>query len=257
MESRFAFAKEIVKEAGAFLRQHCLDELKIESKTNPTDLVTQFDSQVQDQLIGRIHELYPQDHILAEENNVRHDIEDGAVWVIDPIDGTTNFIVQQADFAVMVAFYQDGVGQFGIIYDVVGDKIYAGGGAFPVTCNDQPLKAYSGKAKNQSLFAVNAGIYRENAWGLADYANQFLGVRIVGSAGISYSKIFSGQLWAYVSYICPWDYAAAKILGQALGYCLMTVDGQEPNFKGSQAIVMLPEAHQNEFLNFVRKQAKE
>ena len=253
MKNKFNFAQEIIKEAAAFLRAHCLDDLQIVSKTHPTDLVTQFDSAVQQNLIARIHQAYPHDHILAEEDGIRHDIKDGAVWVIDPIDGTNNFIAQQADFAVMIAFYQDGQGQFGLIYDVGRDLLYAGGGDFPVTCNGQLLDKVQDRAPERSLLAINAGIYRENSWGLTDFADLFLGVRVYGSAGISFSKVLTGSIWGYVSYICPWDYAAAKILGQALGYTTMTVEGEDPSFDGVEAIIMLPSSYKESFLAQIRK----
>ena len=51
----------------------------------------------------------------------------GAVWVIDPIDGTNNFVTQKEDFAVMVAYFEDGIGQFGLIYDVMRDHLFRGG----------------------------------------------------------------------------------------------------------------------------------
>lgn len=82
------------------------------------------------------------DAILAEENDVRHPINQGNVWVIDPIDGTVNFIVQGSQFAVMIAYYEQGIGQFGLIYDVMADQLLAGGGDFEVTLNGDKLPAY-------------------------------------------------------------------------------------------------------------------
>lgn len=57
---------------------------------------------------------------------MRSPIAQGNVWVLDPIDGTVNFIVQKDNFAVMLAYYEEGVGQFGIIYDVMADILYSG-----------------------------------------------------------------------------------------------------------------------------------
>ncbi|RKV74140.1 MAG: inositol monophosphatase family protein, partial [Streptococcus sp.] len=99
LENKFHFAKEIIYQAGAFLREHLYDDLDVSQKTSATDLVTQMDRKVQDDLVAKILARYPQDAILAEENGLRHNIADGNVWVIDPIDGTTNFITQKADFA--------------------------------------------------------------------------------------------------------------------------------------------------------------
>ncbi|MHC5792016.1 inositol monophosphatase family protein, partial [Streptococcus pyogenes] len=75
----------------------------------------------------KIVEVYPQDKILGEEGTSDVSMIDGNVWIIDPIDGTTNFIVQQEDFAILIAYYEEGLGQFAIIYDVIKDEMIHGG----------------------------------------------------------------------------------------------------------------------------------
>ena len=104
MKNKLEYAKQIVLEAGEYLRLHLNDSLMITKKTGPTDLVTQMDQQVQQDLVEKINRRYPEDRIFAEEDGLRSPISEGAVWVIDPIDGTNNFVTQKEDFAVMVAF---------------------------------------------------------------------------------------------------------------------------------------------------------
>ena len=253
MESKLTFAKELAVEAGQFLRQHLTSELQIEQKSSPSDLVTQLDRQVQEDLIGKILTRYPQDHILAEENDVRHDIDDGFVWVLDPIDGTTNFIVQQLDFAVMLAYFEHGVGQFGVIYDVMGDQLFYGGGAFPVYCNDQILLPFQERSLSMSLLSINAKLFEGNSWGLADLAAGSLGVRLFGSAAISFSRVLTGRLLAYFSVISPWDYAAAAIMGETLGYETLTLDGGKPDFVSKQAVMMIPKSQKDFFLTYLKE----
>ena len=112
-------------------------DLQIEEKTRLYDLVTNLDKATQELLITKIKQAYPNDNIMAEENNIHHPISDGNVWVLDPIDGTVNFVVQGANFAVMIAYYENGKGQFGLIYDVANDILYSGGGQFDVLCQRQ------------------------------------------------------------------------------------------------------------------------
>ena len=71
--------------------------------------------------MARIKSAFPSDNIFAEENGLVHNIKDGNVWVLDPIDGTVNFIVQQDNFCVMIAYYEEGQGKFGLIYNVMAD----------------------------------------------------------------------------------------------------------------------------------------
>lgn len=240
MENKFEFAKSLVYEAAAYIKAHMDEDLAIMAKSSPTDLVTRLDEEVQDLMVGRILENYPCDQIFAEEKNLRHPILEGQVWVIDPIDGTNNFIAQKTDFAIMLAYFEEGQGQFGLIYDVMRDQLYHGGGAFPVCCNERELLAYKERDLQQSLVSMSAGILEQNAWGLADLAAQSLGTRIYGSAGISLAKVLSGQLLLYASQIYPWDYAAASIMGEKLGYEVLTLEGKRPDFASREAVIILP-----------------
>ena len=94
-------------------------------------------------MVGEILSRYPEDKICAEEGCLRASVQEGKVWVIDPIDGTNNFVAQQEDFAVMMAYFENGQGQFGLIYDVVKGDCYHGGGVFPfveMISSSSPLK---------------------------------------------------------------------------------------------------------------------
>ena len=201
MEKKFNFAKQIVLNVASYIKEHLNDQLEIETKSSPTDLVTQMDKEVQDNLVTWILEAYPADYILAEENGLRHSISDGNVWVIDPIE--------------------------------------------------QKLPSYQDRPLNQFLMASNAGIFERNDWGISDLAKETLGVRVYGSAAISFSRVLSGQLLTYISYIWPWDYAAASIMGDKLGYTTLTFAGEQPDFKSRQGIMMIPTMKLDEIKKYI------
>lgn len=246
LEAKYRFAKKIVAEAGDFLRQHLHDNLEIQVKSHFTDLVTQLDQQVEADLSYKILEVYPDDKILGEEGTSEISVSDGNVWIIDPIDGTTNFIVQQEDFAVLLAYYESGVGKFAILYDVIKDEMIHGGSEFPIRLNDQVLPAFKDKDLKDSLIGLNTGLYAKNVDGLADLANHTLGTRSFGSAGIGFVRVLKGQLLAHASYLFPWDYASASILGEPLGYQLLTTDGGNPSFTGREMVILLPTSKKEE-----------
>lgn len=251
MESKYLFAQQIAREAGAFLREHLHDCLEIQVKSHFTDLVTQLDRQVEEDLSRKILGSYPEDLILGEEGHHLVSIEKGNVWVIDPIDGTSNFIVQQEDFAILLAYYENGVGQFGIIYDVIKDEMIHGGGSFPVLLNESPLCPFEDKELQSGLIGLNAGLYAQNVHGLADLANQTLGTRSFGSAGIGFARVLKGQLLLHASYLYPWDYAAAAILGESLGYVMKTIKGESPTFIGREMVILLPVVKEKEIEAFL------
>lgn len=179
------------------------------------------------------------DAIFGEEDENRAPIAKGNVWVIDPIDGTTNFIVQKTDFAVLLAYFEDGIGKFGLIYDVMNDVLYHGGGDFPVYMNEELLPNSSDKDFRQGLIGINAGLYGQNLAGLANLSQQFLGTRSLGSAGLSFAHVLNQRLLVHTSYVYPWDYAAASILGEKLGYLLLNINGSKPSFNGRELVIFL------------------
>ncbi|MGO3573521.1 MAG: inositol monophosphatase family protein [Pseudolactococcus laudensis] len=238
LNTKLEFAKKVVRQAGGFIRQHLSDDLEISEKTHFDDLVTNLDREVQEQILTQILSTFPKDHVLAEENDVRHDIKDGNVWVLDPIDGTTNFIVQRGNFAVMLAYYESGIGKIGVILDVMNDNLYWGDGTSAYK-NEAQIHL-TVKPLRQSLIGVNTYMYRTNAGGLLDLSHESLGVRAIGSAGIEYVNILEGKIWGYFSNLSPWDYAAGAVLIAPFGYITQQIDGRPLAFEGRQMMMSVP-----------------
>ncbi|HFI0457677.1 TPA: inositol monophosphatase family protein [Streptococcus suis] len=251
METKYRLAQSLVLQAGEFLKTHLHDELEIEEKENATDLVTQLDKLIQQFLTNQIKKAYPSDLIFGEEGGDVSSISNGNVWVIDPIDGTSNFIAQKNDFAIMLAYFENGIGQFGLIYDVMQDKLFHGGGKFPVFCNKERLASPSLSSISQTLLGLNAQLYAANKHGLADLANISLGTRSVGSAGIGFSHVLEGRLFAYASYLYPWDYAAASILGQGLGLSLLSLEAENPTFDKREHVILVANQHLEEVKRYL------
>ncbi|MFC3928937.1 inositol monophosphatase family protein [Streptococcus caprae] len=240
MENKFAFGKKIIKEAGKFILSRMFAPVTVETKSRFDDLVTSLDKETQDLLVSRILDVYPEDKILAEESQTNASITDDRVWVIDPIDGTTNFIVQKSDFVVMLSYFEKGVGKFGLIYDVVNDQLFSGGPDFRAQLNGNPLETYESRPLNETLIISNAGMFARNSHGVADLAAQTLGSRTYGSAGLSMSRVMSGKAILYTSCVYPWDYAAAAVIGQTLGYEVLTLSGEQPDYQTRQEIMFFP-----------------
>lgn len=234
-------AKAWVREAGAFLRDNIHQTMEVSQKSNFSDLVTNFDQQVQEIIIEEISKNYPEDKILAEEagrNTATFDRNQENFWVLDPIDGTINFIVQQDNFAVMLAYYEKGQPHFGLILNVMADKLYWNN-AQEVFCNDKRL-SYTPQVLEKSLLSINSMIYRKNLYNLTEFSLNTLGVRMLGSAGIAYADLLEGKINAYFSRLQPWDYAAGGILTEKLGFVTRTFEGETPNLIDRQYVYSLP-----------------
>ncbi|WP_194165705.1 inositol monophosphatase family protein [Oceanobacillus sp. CFH 90083] len=256
-------AKSWIFEAGNEIREHMNGPLGIETKSNPNDLVTVLDKQTEKFFVDRIHESYPEHHIIGEEgfgdtlSNV-----DGTIWIIDPIDGTMNFIHQKRTFAISIGILHNGIGEIGFVYDVMGDNLYhakRGEGAFK---NDIQLAPLDRKKKlEESIIGMNHFWLCENR--VVDYkvTQKFVrtvrGTRTIGSAALELASVAEGVQDAYLALsLAPWDVAGGIILNHEVGGVAGDVDGNAWNpLERASAVVANPAIHSAiiEFLKEGRK----
>jgi myo-inositol-1(or 4)-monophosphatase len=226
-------AKQWVKEAGEKIRNSFESTLSIQYKSNPNDLVTNMDKEIEQFLIGKIQETYPGHRILGEEGYGDEVTSlDGVVWIIDPIDGTMNFVHQQRNFAISVGIYGDGIGYIGLIYDVVHNELYhafKGEGAF---MNDLPLPRLDKVMIEEAIVSVNATWLLENPRIdhnlMTPIVKKVRGTRSYGSAALECAYVASGRLDAYMTMrLAPWDFAAGLILIEEVGGSMSTITGEK------------------------------
>lgn len=253
------YAKSLIKEAGHKIRVSFFSKIHIDSKTNADDLVTNIDREIERFFIERIHEDFPGHKIIGEEG-YGDEVEslDGITWILDPIDGTTNFIHQKQNFAISLGIYQDGVGMLGYIYDVVRDDFYhakLGEGAY---FNDERLPQLKPKALKQSLLGVSA------RWGAPNkYMNHekvialitaCRGTRSYGSAAIEIAYVASGRLDSCMSMrLSPWDIAGGLVIAKEVGAVATNLYGEQLGLLGEETfIVSKPGLHEEILTNYIR-----
>lgn len=229
----------ILRQARAQVLHKMGTKLTVAEKTSRRDLVTNVDHSNEDFLVQQIRQVDPTAKILAEEGrgDTVTDLA-GHVWIIDPIDGTMNFVHQRNHFAIMVGFYVDGQPTLGYIYDVMADQLFAGGPALGVTVNEMPLKAPADLDLADGLFGASAPLLIHNRYHMQTVVATSLGARIMGSAGIQISQVLAGELVGYLSYLRPWDFAAGRVLGETLGLVITQVDGTPVNMLSSGAVLV-------------------
>ncbi|WP_243385219.1 inositol monophosphatase family protein [Bacillus kexueae] len=245
-------AKEWVYEAGKMIRSSFEKTLSIHTKSNPNDLVTDIDQAVEAYLCEKIRTHFPDHKILGEEG-AGHELTtlDGIVWIIDPIDGTMNFVHQQRNFCISVGIYEDGKGIIGLIYDVVHDELYhavKGQGAY---MNETPLPKLSRDTiLEESILAINATWVIENKridpTILAPVVKKARGTRSFGSAALEFAYVATGRLDGYITMrLSPWDIAAGVVIVEEVGGIATTLEGNEIDFlKKSSIFVANPNVHQ-------------
>ncbi|MDT2762200.1 inositol monophosphatase family protein [Aerococcus urinaeequi] len=229
LEARAALVREWIEEATAYIHDQLDGDIEIQSKSNRKDLVTNVDKEVELLFRQKIAENFPEDRYIGEEKmgDTPSNLA-GGVWIVDPIDGTANFVLQQNHFAIMVAYYEDGLGKLGVVYDVVQDDYFEAIAGQGIKRNGRVFKpSYTDKPLHDSLIAVNGGMVMTDAYKVQELVKESMGLRIYGSAGIEIIALLKGEIAAYVSpRLQPWDIAAGQVLANEVGIQVSQFTGE-------------------------------
>jgi myo-inositol-1(or 4)-monophosphatase len=253
-------AKQWVMEAGDKIRDSFSKTLNIQSKSNPNDLVTNIDKEIEQFFINKIRKVFPSHRIFGEEGfgDVVNDLE-GIVWIIDPIDGTMNFIHQQRNFAISLGVYENGLGKIGMIYDVAHDELYhaiKGKGAF---MNDTQLPLLNKRTVKESIIALNATWVMENHRIdhnlIIPLVREARGTRSYGTAALEMVFVATGRVDAYISMrLSPWDVAAGAVILNELGGVVTNLRGEMLDFLSQDSLLVAkPGLHQTIIKEYLKE----
>ncbi|KAF4096127.1 inositol monophosphatase 2 [Onychostoma macrolepis] len=230
-------AVQITRRAGQMVQSAVKQEKRVSSKSTPTDLVTEADHQVEELIISTLREKYPSHRFIGEESSaagVKCELTDDPTWIIDPIDGTCNFVHSFPMVAVSIGFAVRKELELGVIYHCFDGTLYTarkGHGAF---CNGVRLQVSKEKDVSKALILTEIGAKRDPATLDIFLGNMKKllsapthGVRIIGSSTLALCHIASGAAEAYYQYgLHCWDIAAAAvIIREAGGYVIDTTGG--------------------------------
>ena len=197
-----------------------VQELSVSSKGN-NDFVSEVDKQAEAIIIDIIHKAYPKHSILGEESGAQGN--DEFQWIIDPLDGTTNFLHGFPHFAVSIALKHKGVLEQGIVYDPLKQELFTaskGGGAY---MNKRRIRVSQKKELDGALLAT--GFPFSEMDNLETYLDTFrkifplvAGVRRPGSAALDLAYVACGRFDGFWEYgLKEWDIAAGSLLIQEAG----------------------------------------
>jgi myo-inositol-1(or 4)-monophosphatase len=255
------YAKKWIKEAGTYIRESFSTELLVQSKSTPDDLVTNMDHETEKYFIKKITSTFPEHRILGEEGfGDEVSSLEGVVWIIDPIDGTMNFVHQQRNFAISVGIYADGIGKLGFIYDVVSDELYhaeKGRGAY---FNDRKLPLLQHVDIEKAIMGINTTWVIENKridpQILTPLVKKVRGTRSYGSAAIELAYVATGRLDIYITMrLSPWDFAAGLIIIEEVGGKVTTIDGEPLNLVGQNSVFACNSSlHEHVIQTYIRRE---
>ena len=222
----------ISKEAGNYLRisQATFDKDQVTSKSLNA-LVSDVDRTAEKLLVTRLSALLPEAGFLTEEKTTEQDIDSEYTWVIDPLDGTTNFIHGLPIYSVSIALLKNKWPIVGVVYEVGMDECFyafENGGAF---LNGRPITTTSTEALEDTLLATGFPYYNFSKLAgfqntLAHFYQHTRGVRRIGTAAVDLAYTACGRFDGYFEYgLSPWDVAAGVVLVREAGGYVTDFDG--------------------------------
>lgn len=230
---------DFMREDRDFILKRMSSKIEVDEKTSRRDLVTQLDRENQVKIIEMLKKFLPEAKVLAEESRTSIESEVGLIWVIDPIDGTMNFVKQQEDFAVMIALYEDGQPLLGYIYDIMRDILIHGGvGIQKVYQNEVEIKRPVNEDLKDGLIGLSGPMLVRNLYHFQQIEESSLGARVLGSAGVEFIRVLLGKQVGYISHLKPWDFSAGNALAPVLNLKLSYVDGTSINVLKSGVVLV-------------------
>lgn len=222
---------EIVREAGKIVLSAHDIAAQTHEKTSAADLVTEYDVAVENFLKEKLMSLLPGAVFYGEEEAENADPTRGWAFIVDPIDGTTNFVRGLRQSAISVALARDGGVEYGVVYDPYKDEMFSarrGGGAF---LNGRPIHV-SARPLAEGIFGMGTAIYRreylEPTMRLTEALfRRSCDFRRLGAAALDLCDVACGRLDLFFEYsLCPWDQAAGSLIVTEAGGAVSTLEGE-------------------------------
>ena len=270
---------EIARQAGAYIREErrkfSLDSVE---RKHAHDYVSYVDKGSERLIVSALRELLPEAGFITEEGTAE-DVKSDEVkserllWVVDPLDGTTNFIHQYAPYAVSIALLQGKTVLIGVVYEICADECFyawQGGGAWlcgmrNVECGtrseesgvrSERLHVSSQKMQDALLclqFPYNSDAYKPVMKRLIDRLYGHVGsIRACGSAAMALCQVAAGRLDGYAEqYIGQWDYMAGSLIVMEAGGTVTDYSGS-PDFTQGNSVVATNGVIQQDFLTVIK-----
>ena len=238
-EDRLTRAAELAREAGSLLRSGLGNVEAVEHK-GAIDLVTEFDLQSERLLVEGLRRSFPEDPILAEEGG-------GAAgdhrWLIDPLDGTTNFAHGLPVFCISMAYVEAGAIQLGVVYDPMRSELFQALRGQGASLNGKPIHVSREARLDRSLLVTGFpyDIRTADETNLDHFSRLSLraqAVRRLGSAALDLAYVAAGRFDGYWELrLSPWDWGAGILLVREAGGKVTRLEGDADIFRPPTSIV--------------------
>lgn len=234
-------AIEAAQVGGEILQKYAKAGFVIEHKTR-LSLVTDADKASEQAIVKLLKQAYPSHQILAEEEGIHSDQQSPYKWIIDPLDGTTNFAHAFPLYNVSIGVEYEGICIVGVVLDPTRPELFIGERGGGATCNGQPIRVSQVSELGKSLLCTGFGYdVSETADNNLDEFCRFTlrtqGVRRTGAAAIDLCYVASGRFDGFWEHkLNPWDTAAGVVILEEAGGKLTTYEGAPYSIYGKKVV---------------------
>lgn len=235
-------ATDVVRRASKIILRAVdhIDSISISEKSR-NDYVTEIDKATEQEIISSLRKVYPDHRIIAEESGVLEGNEENT-WIIDPLDGTSNFIHGFPHFAISLAFQSKAKIEHGVVYDPLRNELFSATRGEGARLNDKKIRVSSRKKLEDAL--IGTGFPFRQPQHFKTYLSIFetlfpqtADMRRAGSAALDLAYVAAGRLDGFFEIgLKPWDIAAGVLLIKEAGGLISDLDGKE-NYMNSGNIV--------------------
>jgi myo-inositol-1(or 4)-monophosphatase len=216
-----ALASDLALQAGRIHSEGRRQTLTIETKSSPTDVVSQVDKAAEQLIVERLRSERPDDSLLAEEGSLV-DGDSGVRWVVDPLDGTTNYVYGYPAYAASIAVEVDGRAVVGVVYDSSAGRLYRAVAGHGAVCDDRPIHARVLDDLSRALvatgFSYEAAQRERQGAVVAAALGRIRDIRRGGTAALDLCHVAAGEVDAYWELdLSPWDYGAGTLIAREAG----------------------------------------
>ena len=249
-KSVLELASSLARDAGRIQRERYATSLEIRTKSAAVDLVTDVDETCEALIVSTLEAERPEDAILAEEGGERSRSGAAWRWIIDPLDGTTNYAHGYPRFCVSIGVELEGTRTVGVVYDPLMDELYhavVGRGAF---LNGRRIRISEETALDRSLLATGFAYDRRKSEqdNLDEFAALLKAARALrrdGSAALDLCYVAAGRLDGFWEFkLAPWDVAAGYLIVEEAGGRCSDLSGGAAPASGSAVVASNGQIHQ-------------
>jgi len=255
---------EICREVGKFIRMEgeAFDRTRIEQKGGFNNLVSYVDKEAEGKLVTALRKVLPEAGYITEEGTVEQSKQHEYNWIIDPLDGTTNFLHGLPVFSISVGLTRGDKTILGVVHDIIPNECFHASEGNPAYCNDKQIKVSTIDTLRESLLATGFPYSFSSKKDVhLDIIKEFLekshGIRRLGSAAIDLAYVACGRMEGFFEYnLNPWDVAAGAFIVQQAGGTVTDFSGGN-NFLFGRELCAANNGIHAEMLQLINKKWKQ